>query len=229
MGSVVVGIYGVTMVILLVNMLIAMMGNTYDAVMDEALGHWALSFTQAIVYFEKTVWVPPLNLAHEAIALVFYFTDKVTLGNFRKITTLGKAEDEEEVVVSQDVLSHITRTYDEDDDFQDDDADSNVDDDNNDEDNNDESAKKQERVGRSSAKKSPKKEKEPIKSKDSSKEEIDDDEEKEVDIESSQNKYDTVKPSPRHSSHRGSRHREPPKAPTNYRFTRALTNPLWED
>jgi len=92
MGSVMVGIYAVTMSILLVNLLIAMMGNTYNTVKNDALGHWALSFTHTVIYYERPVWIPPFNLIQEAMALVIFIFDKISFGHFTKFTTLETVE-----------------------------------------------------------------------------------------------------------------------------------------
>jgi len=92
MGGVMVGVYGVTMSILLVNLLIAMMGNTYNTVKADALGHWAVAFTQTVLYYEKPVWIPPFNLLQEAMSLVIFLVDKFTCGHFTRLTTLETVE-----------------------------------------------------------------------------------------------------------------------------------------
>jgi len=46
----------------LINMLIAMQGNTYDDVTDSALEHWGASWAALILHYGDSFWPPPFNI-----------------------------------------------------------------------------------------------------------------------------------------------------------------------
>eukprot|EP01125_Pyxidicula_operculata_P017287 TRINITY_DN6052_c0_g1_i1.p1 TRINITY_DN6052_c0_g1~~TRINITY_DN6052_c0_g1_i1.p1 ORF type:complete len:1100 (+),score=275.09 TRINITY_DN6052_c0_g1_i1:3-3302(+) len=73
-------LYLLLSIILLINLLIAMMGSTYDRIQEEALGEWGFEFTQAVLFYEKPVWIPPLNIIADAVSLVSWMLNRLTCG-----------------------------------------------------------------------------------------------------------------------------------------------------
>lgn len=73
-GNVIFVIFLFLMLILLINLLIAMMGNTYDSVREEAISIWGSQFAELVIQFEALyVTIPsPIIIPIDLFLLVFY-------------------------------------------------------------------------------------------------------------------------------------------------------------
>jgi len=85
-GNILLAIFSLVALILLINLLIAMMGNTYDQIQEAAIHHWSYSKAQSLIYFEKSHWVPPFNIFSEAVMLVIWVSNTLTCGFVSKTT-----------------------------------------------------------------------------------------------------------------------------------------------
>jgi len=61
-GNTFMAIFVLLVQVSLINMLIAMQGNTYDDVTDSALEHWGASWATLVLHFEDSFWPPPFNI-----------------------------------------------------------------------------------------------------------------------------------------------------------------------
>eukprot|EP01123_Difflugia_compressa_P011625 TRINITY_DN4716_c0_g1_i2.p1 TRINITY_DN4716_c0_g1~~TRINITY_DN4716_c0_g1_i2.p1 ORF type:complete len:702 (+),score=84.75 TRINITY_DN4716_c0_g1_i2:233-2107(+) len=73
LGNALLVVYLIISLILLVNLLIAMMTNTYRNVSDAAMEDWGFQFASLVIQYERTYWPPPFNL----LLLVFRFVKKL--------------------------------------------------------------------------------------------------------------------------------------------------------
>jgi len=76
----------------LINMLIAMQGNTYDDVTNSALEIWGSSWASIILHFEDSFWPPPLN--------IFRFVYDIYLA-ISKVCKAAPVSEEDEVPMSE--------------------------------------------------------------------------------------------------------------------------------
>lgn len=63
-------VFGMLAIVLLINLLIAKMGKTIDAVYEEANGTWVRQFTHLVTEFEGLNWPPPFNIFSLVIAII---------------------------------------------------------------------------------------------------------------------------------------------------------------
>jgi len=85
-ANILLGIFALVALVLLVNLLIAMMGNTYDQIQEAAVQNWSYSKAQSLIYFEKSHWIPPFNIFSEAVRLVLWVSNTLTCGLVSKTT-----------------------------------------------------------------------------------------------------------------------------------------------
>jgi len=85
-SNVLLGLFSLVVLVLLINLLIAMMGNTYEQIQEEAINHWSFSKAQSLIYYEKSHWIPPFNIVGEAVMLVIWLSNTLTCGLVSKTT-----------------------------------------------------------------------------------------------------------------------------------------------